>query len=157
MRCCAVFQRHKKIQTLKTHYFTLTYDCRICSPGKAGERRRARLHTTVGCSHGDERRKYDSKRFSSHAEAYVKLQSFNIAYLYTVYMYVNVVYYHVNTGQMSSTACVSDSPPTFHFPSPNIPFFSFHSLLFPPLFLSYQLSSLSFPLYALNAGWKLES
>lgn len=104
MSRCAAFQRHIKIQTLKTHYFTLTYDCRICSPGKAGERRRARLHTTVGCSHGDERRKYDSKRFSSHAEAYVKLQSFNIAYLNTVNMYVNVVYYHVNSGQMPSAA-----------------------------------------------------
>lgn len=132
MSRCAAFQRRIKIQTLKTHYFTLTYDCRICSPGKAGERRSARLHTTVGCSHGDERRKYDSKRFSSHAEAYVKLQSFNIAYLYTVCMYVNVVNFHVNRGEMSNAACVSDPPPTFHFPSPSpsIPFLS----LFIPCF-----------------------
>lgn len=134
MSRCVAFQRRIKIQTLKTHQFTLTYDCRICSPGKAGERRRARLHTTVGCSHGDERRKYDSKRFSSHAEAYVKLQSFNIAYSYTVYMYVNVVYDHVNSGQMSSAACVSDPPPTLHFPSPNIPFFLFLFLAFPSSF-----------------------
>ncbi len=82
---CRDFQRKIKIQTLKTHYFTLTHDCRICLPEKAGERCRARLHTTVGCSHGDGRRKYDSKRPSSHAQAYVKLQSFNIT-LYALYI-----------------------------------------------------------------------
>lgn len=34
-------------------------------------------------------------------------------------MYVSVVHYHVNSGQMSNAACGSDPPPTSHFPSPS--------------------------------------
>lgn len=63
---------------MKTHYFTLTHDFRIGLPEKARKRYRERLHTTVGCSHGDMRRKYDSKRPSSHAQAYVKQKPINI-------------------------------------------------------------------------------
>lgn len=128
------FQRSIKIQTLKTHYFTLTYDCGIGSPGKAGERRRARLHTTVGCSHGDERRKYDSKRSSSHAEAYVKLQSFNITYIYTHCIYVCECS-SLSCRQWSNVKCSLWLRPTTHLSLSlsfsRHPFFPFHSLLFP--------------------------
>lgn len=110
MSSCRAFQRKIQIQTLKTYYFTLTHDCRIGSPGKAGEGCRARLHTTVGCSHGDGRRKYDSKRPSSHVQAYVKVQSVNITSIHC--LYVCIVHYHVNSGQISNAVCGSDPPPT---------------------------------------------
>lgn len=50
--------------------FPLTYGCGLGAEESNGERSRVRLHTTVGCSHGDERRKKDSKRSTTHA--YVK-------------------------------------------------------------------------------------
>lgn len=104
-----------KIKTPKTHYFTLTHNCRIGLPGKARERCRARLHTTVGCSHGDGRRKYDSKRPSSHAQAYVKLQSFNITYTLNIGLCVCVVRYHVNSVPNVKCSLWLRSNP--HFPS----------------------------------------
>jgi len=108
-----------------------------------------RLHTTVGCSHGDERRKYDSKRASSHAQAYVKLQSLSISVescshdnVYTGSMCVCVIHYRLNGGHNSNTVCASH---ILLFSSLLVPAFSFH------FFFTRQLSSLFFPSYALNA------
>lgn len=45
------------IAALQRRCFPLTYGCGLGAEESSGERRSARLHTTVGCSHGDERRK----------------------------------------------------------------------------------------------------
>lgn len=130
------FERKMETQTQKTHYFTLTHGCRIGLPEKAGERWRVRLHTTVGCSHGDERRKHDSKRTSSHAQAYVKLQSLNLTQSWKhhcINMCMCKIQYHISSGQMINEAYLLFYPPSFFlFPS-----------LFVLVFLGWQ-SSLPF-------------
>lgn len=61
-------------------------------------------------------------------------------------MYVSVVHYHVDSGQMSNAACGSDPPPTSHFPSPSpdILFSPFIPCFSPPLFLSTVFSVFPF-------------
>lgn len=54
----------------------------------------------MGCSHGDEKCKYDSKWPGSYAEAYVKLQLSVYSLMYGTYSLCMYIYYYVNSDQM---------------------------------------------------------
>lgn len=108
--------------------------------GKAGERNRERLHTAVGCSHGDERHEIQRGPVVTCLCKTAVLQD-NI-YMHSIYAcMLFIIILPLVKCQMY-----------FPSPSPNI-----HYLLFTPVFLSYQLYFLPLPRYTLNAGWRLRA